>query len=64
MRASWRGHTAIVKMLLERGASLEMQDKRAGWSALLYAVDYGDEDIIQMLIKSGASLDIQAKVGQ
>ena len=44
MYASWYGHEGVVRLLLERGARLELQGER-GWTALHCAVE-GDHAVV------------------
>ena len=58
--AAFRGHEAIVRLLLERGASHEVQDNE-GRTALQVAVAYGHSTIVKVLITAGADLKIDMK---
>ncbi len=56
MMAAIKGHLAIVRELLERGASVE----KDGWTALHYAASAALPDslaIVQLLVRKGAPVD-------
>ncbi|PNH03326.1 Serine/threonine-protein phosphatase 6 regulatory ankyrin repeat subunit A [Tetrabaena socialis] len=56
--ASWKGHTAVVKALLQAGAALEPGDKY-GMTALHCASHKGHEEVAEALLLAGA--DPEAK---
>jgi serine/threonine-protein phosphatase 6 regulatory ankyrin repeat subunit B len=58
MLASYKGHIEIAKLLLEKGASLDIQNTN-GNTALIRASSYGHTEIVEILIQKGAKLDIQ-----
>ena len=60
--ASYYGHTAIVKYLLEQGANVDQRDKN-GWTALIYASYYNYYDIAQILLDHNASVNMQNSEG-
>ena len=39
--AAWNGHLEIVQMLLERGATIDLQSYELGWTALMLASKSG-----------------------
>jgi len=53
--AAHRGHTEVVRTLLEYGVSVDKQTNQ-GWTAFLYAVFYGHVDIMDMLHVYGANV--------
>jgi len=55
MHASRRGNDAVVRILLDKGADLEMHDKEQGWTALMFAVRFGKSRVARMLLQAGAS---------
>ncbi|MCL4361292.1 ankyrin repeat domain-containing protein [Candidatus Dependentiae bacterium] len=56
MRASWKGHTDIAKLLINSGADVNAKDK-AGNTALGYAIGKRHKDIVKLLIKAKADLN-------
>jgi ankyrin repeat protein len=54
--AAIRGHEAVVKLLLERGAELEAKDSDSR-TPLLWATISGHEAIIKLLLERGAELE-------
>jgi len=63
MLAAQAGHSTMVKLLLDRGASVDTPDKR-GTTALMLAAQAGDEAIVQLLLDSDASVDTPNKRGE
>ena len=51
--ATVNGHIEIVKALLGKGADVNVQDIE-GWTALMYAREYGHAEILQLLKQAGA----------
>lgn len=60
MRAAFNGNTEIVKLLIERGASVNSADV-GGETALHLAAKNGYVDVVKLLIKKGASVNGQDK---
>ena len=58
MRASWKGHCEVVKLLLEKGAQVDLQDGD-GWSALMRASQNGQCKVLVSLIYSYMSIIIE-----
>ena len=60
--ASSRGHTEIVRLLLEAAATV---DARAndGQTALMRASDYGYADVATYLVRAGADVNAQSNKG-
>ncbi|KAA0177228.1 hypothetical protein FNF27_01557 [Cafeteria roenbergensis] len=56
IRASANGHVGIVRMLLDRGASVDATDDH-GRTALMWASCCGRVEIVRMLLDRGASVD-------
>lgn len=54
--ASIRGHTAIVRLLIQHGADVNMEGYGEYFTALQAAAALGNEDIVQMLIQQGADV--------
>ncbi|KAK6355999.1 hypothetical protein TWF718_000372 [Orbilia javanica] len=55
--AAQGGYTAIVQLLLDKGADIEAGDDRYGYTPLLAAVTYDHERIVQILLDRGASIE-------
>ena len=53
MIACYFGRTDLVKALLEKGADVNMKDKK-GKTALIYATTKGKDEIVKILKQSGA----------
>jgi ankyrin repeat protein len=58
-----KGHEALVKLLLEKGANLEFQDK-SGQTPLSLAARKGHEAIVKLLLEKGSNLETQDESGQ
>ncbi len=59
MIASRNGHAEVVKILLENGAEVNLQNKN-GWSALMMASQYGHAE---GLLEYGADMNLRNKDG-
>lgn len=57
------GHTEIVKLLLDRGAHINIKDEEHGATALLYAVNAGQTEIVKLLIDRSADVNLKSKEG-
>ncbi|GKT91873.1 ankyrin repeat protein [Colletotrichum tofieldiae] len=55
--AAYRGKTAVIAMLLARGANINAVNS-SGWSPLDIASKQGDLDVIKLLLEKGASLSV------
>ena len=55
--AACRGHEAVTRLLLDRGASVNHQDVR-GSTALHKAAAHGHQQIAELLIERGANVDL------
>lgn len=56
--ASLRGHTAIVRLLIQHGADVNMKGDGEYCNALQAAVAHGNEAIVQMLLQEGADVSV------
>mmetsp|Transcript_43015 Transcript_43015/g.71490 ORF Transcript_43015/g.71490 Transcript_43015/m.71490 type:complete len:371 (+) Transcript_43015:164-1276(+) len=56
--AAFFGHTKCVALLLGAGASLNLQSKPTGWTALLLACSEGHVDVVNLLIEAGVGINI------
>ena len=62
MLACLRGHEPLVVLLLQRKASLDMQDGH-GATALIISTANGRHSIVAMLLQAGARTDLKARKG-
>ena len=60
--AAYGGHEAMVRMLLQRGASVDLQDITGG-TALMAAADRGHTTIVQVLLDAKADASLQGCTG-
>ena len=61
--AAQKGHEAVARLLLEKGASVDAADKD-GNTALIWASMEGREAVVKLLIEKGASVDKANKKGK
>ena len=61
IKASLKGHTATVELLLEKGADLEAKAKY-GNTALLWASERGHTATVGLLLEKGADLEAKTDV--
>jgi ankyrin repeat protein len=61
--AAWFGRVEIVRMLIDAGADVNLQDTD-GWAPLHWAAMRGQVEIARMLIGAGADKDVQDKWDQ
>lgn len=62
MCASRRGHDDVVKVLIERKATINTTD-RYGSTPMIAAASNGQEYVMRQLLESGASLETQGSDG-
>lgn len=60
--ASANGHEGIVRLLLKRGAALDIPNLY-GWTALMQACRQGHENVVQLLLKNKADVNIKTTMG-
>ena len=58
MMSILNGHGQIMKLLLENGARVDLQEKN-GYSALMIATIGGHWKVIRALLRCGAQVDLQ-----
>uniref|UniRef100_A0A0G4ICY2 Uncharacterized protein n=1 Tax=Chromera velia CCMP2878 TaxID=1169474 RepID=A0A0G4ICY2_9ALVE len=63
MLVSDRGHTDIVRLLVDAKANVDMQDKN-GQTALILVSCKGHADIVRLLVDAKANVDMQDKNGK
>ena len=52
MLAAWKGNEAVVRVLVEAGAALDVAEAESGSTALLLAAGRGDEAVVRLLIEA------------
>ena len=57
--AAEKGHEAVVKLLLEKGADVESKDRHYGQTPLSWAARSGHEAVVKLLLEKGA--DVESK---
>ncbi|KAH7215363.1 hypothetical protein DER44DRAFT_158228 [Fusarium oxysporum] len=62
--AAERGHEAVVRLLLDRGAHTEVADKWERRTPLFWAADRGHEAVVQLLLEWSASVEAADKDGR
>lgn len=63
MFSAMLGHFHIVKLLVEKGCNIDVQDVISGWTALMQAIFHGRKEIAVYLISAGANVTVAAKSG-
>jgi ankyrin repeat protein len=61
-RAAARGHETVVRLLLENGAGVDVQNKY-GATALHRAAAHGHETVVRLLLENGAGVGVWDKFG-
>lgn len=61
--SAYRGYPEGILSALDGGADVNTQDKD-GWTALMYAVRYGRQDIANALLQTGADVNVRNKDGK
>ena len=64
MAAAYGGQEAMVRMLLERDASVNLQDSLFGCTALMNAAANGHTTIVQALLDAKADASLHDKKGR
>ncbi|KAL4911904.1 ankyrin [Aspergillus aurantiobrunneus] len=60
MLASYCGHCAIAKVLLEQGADVDCKDTKYGRTPLSWPAERGHEEVVKLLIQTGM-MDVDCK---
>ena len=63
MSAAWKGHLEVVKLLLERNADVNIQDK-LGRTALISAAWKNYLEVVELLLERNSDVNIQTVSGQ
>ncbi|KAH7113154.1 hypothetical protein B0J13DRAFT_515595 [Dactylonectria estremocensis] len=65
MVASYCGHEAVVKLLLEKGADVQAKDRYYGGTPLWWAAQNGHEAaVVKLLLENGADVEAKDRFGQ
>lgn len=62
--AAEKGHGAIVKLLLDKGANIDSKNKYFGRTPLSWAAEEGHKVVVELLLGKGADRDSADKSGQ
>ena len=62
MQASYHGNSEIVKMLMEKGAKVNLQNEKKV-SALILAADQGNVEVMKQLLEKGADVNLKGEGG-
>ncbi|MHA1301624.1 MAG: ankyrin repeat domain-containing protein, partial [Candidatus Helarchaeota archaeon] len=54
------GHVEIVKLLLEKGAKIDIKSITHGLTALMVAADQGHTEVVKILLEKGANKDLRS----
>ncbi|KAL8835936.1 MAG: hypothetical protein Q9176_006620 [Flavoplaca citrina] len=60
--AAWHGHTAVVSLLIRRGAQVESHDQQR-WTALHLAASQGHHEIVDQLLRKKVEIDAKDGYG-
>lgn len=63
MLAAEKGHTEIVKLLLEKNADVNATSSNGGLTALMYAAQKGHIEIVKLLLNKGADTNVATPDG-
>ena len=62
--AAEKGHEAVVKLLLEKGADVESKDRYYGQTPLSWAAEKGHEAVVKLLLEKGADVESKDEYGR
>jgi hypothetical protein len=57
-------HLAVAKVLLDRGAAIDLQSEDRGYTALMDAAHAGSAELVRFLLGKGSSSELASKDGQ
>ncbi|KFY04044.1 hypothetical protein V490_00014 [Pseudogymnoascus sp. VKM F-3557] len=61
--AAQKGHKSIVKLLMEKGAEVDAEDRDFGQTPLFWALENGHEAVVKLLLEKGAKVDTKTYSG-
>ena len=63
--AAWKGHAAIIEILLDAGADIQAHNANAHWgTTALHAAAHGNQKAaVEVLIRRGADINAQKTIG-
>ena len=67
--AAERGYTAVVRILLDKGARIDVKCEctgymSGGWTALMLALIQGHDEVVQLLLDRGADINVKSTEGR
>ena len=62
MYATGQGHYEVLRLLINKGANLNLQNAE-GHTAAMHAAIPGDEELLQMIITAGGDIQLPTKLG-
>ncbi len=62
--ASYKGYVGIARLLLSKGADIDVVDKVKQWTPLFFAVYMDQKSMIKLLVEKGANQTLKDKFGR
>ncbi len=62
MKAAANGHLAVIKVLLDNEAQINLRCDGCEWPALFWAIYYEKLEVVQLLLTRGAALNLRSRV--